>query len=231
LAALPPPIHHAVASAYATSLGTVFLVAAPIIGVAFVLSLFLPELPLRSTTKAPELDQVLGPSAAPTTRSSLEEISRALSVLARRENQAEIYRALASRAGVDVDPVQCWLLLRLRKWPGGSIEGLVKELNVSQVGVVALLEELATKELVELIGEPPAGPQSPDPRRYGLTAEGIDALAKLVSAREDGLKELVADWGEDDLVDVGDMVARLAADLCDNPRRGGPPPARTLANA
>ena len=48
---LPPPIRDAIVEAFARSLHTVFLVGVPIVLVAFVLSFFLPEVPLRRTVR------------------------------------------------------------------------------------------------------------------------------------------------------------------------------------
>ncbi|HVC14659.1 MAG TPA: MDR family MFS transporter [Acidimicrobiales bacterium] len=45
---LPAPVHHAIISAYSSTVGTVFLVAVPIMGVAFLLTWLLPEIRLRT---------------------------------------------------------------------------------------------------------------------------------------------------------------------------------------
>ena len=49
LKALPVPVHHGFVLAFSHSLHTVFLVAVPVVAVAFVFSLFLREVPLRET--------------------------------------------------------------------------------------------------------------------------------------------------------------------------------------
>ncbi len=48
---LPAGVHAAVTSAYASTVGTVFLVAVPIMGLAFVLTWFLPEIRLRTNVR------------------------------------------------------------------------------------------------------------------------------------------------------------------------------------
>jgi EmrB/QacA subfamily drug resistance transporter len=53
LAALPPAVHDGIASAVAHGLHTVFLVAAPIAGLALVVVLALREVPLRSAARPP----------------------------------------------------------------------------------------------------------------------------------------------------------------------------------
>ena len=51
LASLPPEIHRAAVEAFVRSLGTVFAYGVPIVAVAFVLSLVLPELTLRNSIR------------------------------------------------------------------------------------------------------------------------------------------------------------------------------------
>jgi hypothetical protein len=46
---LSPAVHHGVAAAYASTIGTVFLVAVPVAALAFLLTWFLPEVPMRNT--------------------------------------------------------------------------------------------------------------------------------------------------------------------------------------
>ncbi|HWC40241.1 MAG TPA: MDR family MFS transporter, partial [Acidimicrobiales bacterium] len=104
LAQLPPPVHHGFVDAYAASLQKVFLVAVPVAGVAFLLAWLLPELTLRTTTRAPDPADTLAPTAIPHARGSSDELARALSVLTAKENRAQIYRTLAERADVDLDP-------------------------------------------------------------------------------------------------------------------------------
>jgi EmrB/QacA subfamily drug resistance transporter len=65
--ALPPPVRDAIIEAFVRSLHVVFLVGVPIGAAAFVLSLFLPEKPLRRTVggeSAPLADEVIDPTAS-----------------------------------------------------------------------------------------------------------------------------------------------------------------------
>jgi len=109
---LPPAVQAEVIHAYALSLSTVFLVAVPIAALAFVLSWLLPEARLRTTTQATDVGQTF---AMPTARSSQQEIERALHVLTSRDSLDQLYRRLAARAGVDLDPRSTWLLFRLQE--------------------------------------------------------------------------------------------------------------------
>jgi hypothetical protein len=63
--ALPPPVRDAIIEAFVRSLHVVFLVGVPIAAAAFILSLFLPEKPLRRTVggeSAPLADEVIDPT-------------------------------------------------------------------------------------------------------------------------------------------------------------------------
>jgi EmrB/QacA subfamily drug resistance transporter len=51
LSHLPPALHDAITSAYSSTVGTVFLVAVPIMGFAFLLTWFLPEIRLRTAVR------------------------------------------------------------------------------------------------------------------------------------------------------------------------------------
>ncbi len=118
LAQLPPAVHQGFIAAYSASLQTVFLAAAPVAGVAFVFAWLLPELELRTTTRAPDPADTLAPTSIPSTRTSLDELARALSLLGGREDRAAIYRRLAERAHLDLAPPAVWLLV-----PDGTTPG------------------------------------------------------------------------------------------------------------
>ena len=77
-----------------------FLFATPVGALAFVLSLFLKEVPLRDTVRAVDRAQSTAPTAIPAARDSAQEMERALMTLFGRERRAETYRRLAEAAGV-----------------------------------------------------------------------------------------------------------------------------------
>jgi EmrB/QacA subfamily drug resistance transporter len=204
LKALPTSVRHVLVTGYAHSLQTVFLWAVPVAVLAFVLTWILPEVPLRKTTAVTDPADTLAPTAIPHTGSSRDEIARALSVLARRENREEIYRWLATEASLDITPAACWLLLRIDGHQGPSALELAEHLHVPVTAVSRLGDELAGKLLVEREGEE---------RRIVLGAPGRAALDRLSAARRKGLGELLGGWSPDEHDEVVQMVARLASDL------------------
>ncbi len=213
LAHLPGPIHHGIVLAYAASFQTVFLVAVPFALLAFGLTWLLPEVKLRKTTSAPDPADSLAPTSIPSTRSSGEEIARALSVLARRENQAQIYRWLADQAGLDVEPAACWLLFRLEQNTGKSLGELADSIRVPRERLIGLVDELTAQGLVAPHPSP-AGAEVPAAERgCTMTADGEAAVSRLAAARQRGLNEQLAGWSPDQHDEVGRLVAQLATDL------------------
>ena len=75
---LPATIRDGYIAGFAQALHTVFLYAAPLAALGFVLSLFLKEVPLRDTVRAVDRAHSTAPTAIPATRSSAQEMERAL---------------------------------------------------------------------------------------------------------------------------------------------------------
>jgi EmrB/QacA subfamily drug resistance transporter len=200
---LPAPVHAEFVHAYAQSLQTVFLVAVPIAAVAFVLTLFLPEVPLRTTAQATDVGHTF---AMPTARSSLAEIERALQVLACRDSAARIYQRLAVRAGVALDPTACWLLFRMDQQSPISRDTLAKHIGVPCERLASPLEHLIQDGLVtsDHQGDGQAG------GRLTLTAAGQEARNKLVAARRESLAELLDGWSPEQQEELAALLRRLA---------------------
>ena len=213
LKALPPVVRHVLVTGYAHSLQTVFLAAVPVALLAFVLTWILPEVPLRRTTEVTDPADTLAPTAIPHTSSSHDEIARALSVLARRENREEIYRWLANEAALDVSPASCWLLLRVDGHEDHNATQLADHLHVPAPAVTRLGDELSGRGLIELRSSAADGAEAP---RFFLTTTGRGALDRLGAARRRGLEELLGGWSPQQHDEVVQMVARLASDLMSN---------------
>lgn len=216
ITALPPELRPQVLHAYSTSITDVFLYAAPVVLVAFVVSWFLKEDKLRGSVTAPDNSQTL--ASNPVERSSYDECCRALSLLASREGRRAIYVNITAKAGLDLLPAASWLLLRIRR------HGTVEPARLAETTPVPLrvvteasrqVEErrLARREGLQLI----------------LTEEGVEAAAKLAKAREESLAELLGDWwGPDRPTDLVQLVEELTAELCgsDGERPHAPEPPR-----
>ncbi|MEU1001655.1 MDR family MFS transporter [Streptomyces tibetensis] len=206
IAALPPGLRPPALHAYAVSITDVFLYAAPVALLGFVLAWFLKEDRLRGSVTAPDASETL--ASNPVERSSYDEVCRALSVLGTRAGRREIYRKITARAGYDLLPATSWLLLRMRRY--GSVEP----------GVLADAMPLPLTVIME------AARQAEERRlavRRGvdmaLTDEGREVAGRLAQAREESLAELLGDWwGPDRPADLEQLVRELNAELCGSRR-------------
>ncbi|MFJ2301373.1 DHA2 family efflux MFS transporter permease subunit [Streptomyces sp. NPDC087787] len=202
IAALPAALRPAALHAYASAITDVFLYAAPVALLGFVLAWFLKEDRLRGSVTAPDVTETYATN--PVERSSYDEVCRALSVLGTREGRREIYREITARAGYDLDPATSWLVLRIKK------HGWVEP---------ALLAERSTLPLSAIIG----ATREVEERHLGerravdlvLTGAGLEAAERLAQAREESLAELLGDWwGPDRPTDLVQLVKELTGELC-----------------
>ncbi|WP_409057468.1 DHA2 family efflux MFS transporter permease subunit [Streptomyces sp. SYP-A7185] len=202
IAELPPTLRPDVIHAYASSITDVFLYAAPVALIAFVLAWFLREDKLRGSVTAPDPTQTL--ASNPVERSSYDEVARALSVLGTREGRREIYVRITERAGYDLLPAASWLLLRI------SRHGHVEPATLAERSAVPLSVITAASRQIE---------ERRLARRQGmglsLTDEGRAVVTKLAKAREESLAELLGDWwGPDRPTDLVQLVEELGAEMC-----------------
>ncbi|MEU8968829.1 MDR family MFS transporter [Streptomyces monashensis] len=206
IAALPPTLRTPALHAYASAITDVFLYAAPVALLGFLLAWFLKEDPLRGSVTAPDVSETL--AANPVERSSYDECCRALSVLGTREGRREIYEKITARAGYDLLPAASWLLLRIRRY--GSVEPCV----LAEHGPVPLEVLLAAARQVE---------ERRLARREGLdlylTDTGRQVADRLAAAREESLAELLGDWWQPDRsTDLTELVKELTGELCGSAR-------------
>jgi EmrB/QacA subfamily drug resistance transporter len=206
IAALPPALRPAALHAFSVSITDVFLYAAPVALLGFVLAWFLKEDTLRGSVTAPDVTETLATN--PVQRSSYDEVCRALSVLGTRDGQREIYRKIAARAGYDLLPAASWLLLRMRKY--GSVEpGVLAGRCAVPLSVILDAERqveerrLALREGLDL----------------SLTDEGREVADRLARAREESLAELLGDWwGPGRPTDLDRLVKELTDQMCGSQR-------------
>jgi EmrB/QacA subfamily drug resistance transporter len=202
LAALPAALRPPAVQAYASSITDVFLYAAPVALLGFVLAWFLKEDRLRGSVTAPDLTETL--ASNPVERSSHDEVCRALSVLGTREGRREIYVKITERAGYDLLPGASWLLLRIKKF--GRVEPAVLTEH-STVPLTVIME--AARQLEERHLALRAG------LGLVLTQQGREVAERLARTREESLAELLGDWwGPDRPTDLVELVKELNEELC-----------------
>ena len=197
---LPAVLRDPFRIAITDALTTVFLVAAGIAVLAFLLTWLLPEVPLKTTAGAPDPGDGLHPARDD---DALREIERALSRLARREERWQLYERLAERAGLELAPPELWLLARLGERTPLTEDQLGEQLPVDPVQIAAALEQLERRSLVEQDG---GGP-------IELTKTGREDYERLVTARCDGLRDLLNGWDPDEHPQLRELIDKLGRDL------------------
>ena len=191
IASLPAPIKDAFRSAYVDALHPVFLTGAAFAVLAFVLTWFIPEVPLRKTVKAQ------GPSdtaAAPLHGSSMAELEAQAASLAGRERRHLIYERLADASGVELAPREMWLLFRIFEQVAGVVESFQLDPQ---------LDTLRDKGLVD--------------GGCALTPHGEAALERLRVARRGRVEALLSDWEPERHDEILEIVRRLTQSLAEEP--------------
>ncbi|MFB6672361.1 DHA2 family efflux MFS transporter permease subunit [Streptomyces sp. NPDC056390] len=199
---LPPALRGPVLHAFASSITDVFLYAAPVALVAFVMAWFLREDKLRGSVTAPDATETL--ASNPVQRSSHDEVARALSVLGTREGRREIYEKITERAGYDLLPASSWLLLRIKRYGWAEPSALAEHSAVPLPVIIAATRQVEGRRLATRVG-----------LDLVLTDEGREVAARLSASREESLAELLGDWwGPDRPTDLSKLVEELNAELC-----------------
>jgi DNA-binding MarR family transcriptional regulator len=191
----------------AHTIQTMFLIGVPIAFVAFLLSWTLPELTLRKSIRTSEPGEQLG---TPAPRTSLEEVRLQLERAANRENRAELYGRLATRAGLDLQPRLVWLLYRLADRPESTLEEVCSQLKVDPDRLHEGVDLLVAEGMVERAGRESGVGGGPT---LVLTADGHEAIEKLTIARRQSLTEVLEGWDPEDHPEVIEMVRDLARAL------------------
>jgi EmrB/QacA subfamily drug resistance transporter len=202
---LPPVYHHLYIQSFTNALGTVFEVAAGIAAVAFLLSWVLPQLSLRdSVTASTGIGETF---AVPKHTDSLAELSRALTVLVGREGRRRLVAQMAARAGVDLGPAECWVLVRQHFDPHADLQELSSEWGIPSEVARSALASLDERGLL-VHGED--GGISPTP-------EGEEMVARLVAERRASLARLLDGWAPEQHAELAGFLTRLAHELSREP--------------
>jgi EmrB/QacA subfamily drug resistance transporter len=194
---LPAAARDAYISAFTNALHVVFLVATGVVVLAFVLSWFIEERPLRATVAT---SAGVGESfAAPGDTDSLREISRGLMRLAGRERTLEVLEGVAARAGVGLSPAAAWLVMRAGSPDAPEDVVQLRRLpRVDPAGFDAALAELRRDGYVA---------------DGSVTQEGREARTHLVTAGVGCLRDLVDDWTPGREPELDPLLGRLAEEL------------------
>jgi EmrB/QacA subfamily drug resistance transporter len=204
---LSPALRDIYIHAFTVALGTIFMAAAGVALLGFLLMFFMPEHPLRQTVAAASSIELGEAFAMPEDPESEGLVLRGLATLADRDVQREHIEQITSRAGVDLAPLAASLLVRIERYPETDVESLGKERGAGPEEVRIAVADLRSRGLIQEIqsdGRPP---------RWGLSPTGCDTLNKLVAARRAHLAELFSDWGPSRREELAAVLRRLADEL------------------
>jgi EmrB/QacA subfamily drug resistance transporter len=196
VAQLPAAARGAYQQAYVQALHPVFLVAAGVAAVGFLLSLRLRERPLRATAEASQgLERTL---AVPCNADSLAEIDRSLSMLVGRERRRSFNVHVAERAGVDLSSGAVWALSRFATLGIPATRELARAMGVDEVRVAEVQGELVQCGLLD---------------DDELTPAGVASADQILSARREELHVLLSDHGDQREPEVTGLLERMAVEL------------------
>jgi EmrB/QacA subfamily drug resistance transporter len=193
---LPAPLRDAIRHAFSLALHPVFLWAIPVATVAFVLSWFLREVPLR-TTSSVGIGEGLG--AAPSARSSVDEVERSLVRLGGEDIRRRGYERLTALAGLDLPAGSSWILTRLAKQGPVRSEELARQARVTLDYGRHFVDRLVEEGMVVR-----------SDGTLALTDAGQAAAERLFAARREGLRELLADWSPEEYAELGELLTKLS---------------------
>jgi MFS family permease len=191
---LPDAVRAPYLDAFAAALQPVFFVAAGAGVLAFALTWFLQEIPLRQTAAAEELGES---SASAPGGGSLRELQHSLSSLASKEKRWETYEQFAASAGIDLTPPELWLLARI-----GEQEPFDEEVLEHGSGAGILRRALGGLRDRALV--------TGDDGRLRLTAAGAEIRGRAHAERCSRLDELLNGWAPEQHDQIRRMVDELA---------------------
>ena len=191
---------------YAISLQTVYLVAAAIAIIAFLLSLFLREVPLRTSTRTSQQGEAAGP---PTFRTSAEEIEGMVTRLSSRENVWERYGRAIEKSGIDISVPAAYGLFRLHHAGPVTLDEICRR---NKFKPDEIRPKLAAMEQAGRIHTDSDG-------MIRLTPQGKEIVDKLSEARLALLNEKLDGWSPEQHADLVAMLKELADNSMDAPGR------------
>jgi EmrB/QacA subfamily drug resistance transporter len=209
LKALPKTTAQPFLHEYAHSLQTVFIVAIPICALAFLLSLFLREVPLRTTTRGSGASEA---ATAPTQRTSIDELERALTRLSSRENVKQRYASTIAKSGIDISVPEAYGLFRLCQHGPTRIEDIPARLKMSMAEVRPHLDRLIQSGRARIDGE---GPNA----TVVMTEAGEAAVEALSAARRAIMAEQLDGWSPEKHGELLAMLRQLADSTLDQEDR------------
>jgi hypothetical protein len=203
----PPAQIAPIVDAYAAALHVVFLAAVPVALAAFVLALFLKQVPLRDSSRAGASD-VGGGFGMPDSADSSIQLQSAIARLIRSQ-RPENPAALREASGSELDTANGWCVgqvhVRERLDRDTSLAAIAQRVRVP--GPVLWPAFAATRKAGYLTGTE---------ERLIVTPLGRAELEKLLAAVHAWLAAELADWGAADDTQLATALTALARRLVDD---------------
>jgi hypothetical protein len=198
---LPGAIRGTYIDSFTDSLDLVFIVAAGVMAVAFLLSWMLEERPLRKTVETAGVGEAF---AVPREPDAMRELLRELSVLAGRGRSRRFLERAAAGAGLDLSPMECWLLDRAGE--GRKIDAgyLAETRRLEPADVEFGLVGLRDRDLLD---------------GSALTATGRETLERFLDGAHAELERLVDDWSPEERPELEPVLGRFSRELAGEPPR------------
>jgi DNA-binding MarR family transcriptional regulator len=194
---------------YAYALHYVFLYAIPLCVLAFVLALFLKEVPLRSTTRGSGASEA---ATAPTQRTSIDELERALTKLSSRQNVHERYATTIAKSGIDINVSEAYGLFRLKQFGATRVEDIPRRLDMPMAEIRPHLDALVTSGRAAIQGTAPN-------QTLVMTEAGEAAVDALCAARRAILSDQLDGWAPERHAELLTMLRQLADSTLDQEDR------------
>ena len=204
IATLTEPLRSTYLALFVESLHPVFLTAALLALLAFLLSFAIKEVPLRTSIEKKPLSD---PFQMPRDATSLEELERIVTRVTARENRWRVYQNSAARLNIPLEPDEFWLLARIGERTGQTEKAelakwLIGDPQHSQIFARLAAAGMACKTSAIT---------------FELTPKGRAAYDRLVRQREEDLRHMLADWDRNELPDVRDMMRELSKSFASTP--------------
>jgi hypothetical protein len=200
VAKLPADAHDAFIAAFTDALDLVFLVAACVVACAFLLTWLLEERPLRTTVATAGMHEAF---ATPEHADSVRTVARELSRVVGREGAVDFVRRTTSRSGLDISPLESWVLVRTATDRTLDVPAVAETSQLEEERVRDACRTLHRRGLLTDAGE----------TGTGLTEDGAAAVDALADARRGALVELAAEWEPDAHPELAEFIERLSEDL------------------
>jgi EmrB/QacA subfamily drug resistance transporter len=204
IATLSEPLRSTYLELFVRSLHPVFLTAALLAFVAFLLSFAIEEVPLRTSIKPKPMSD---PFQMPRDATSLEELKRIVARVTARENRWRVYQRSAERLNIPLEPDEFWLLARIGEREDQAEKADLAKRLAGDPHRSRIFERLASAGMARKTS---AG-------SIELTEQGSAAYDRLLRQREEDLKKMLADWDRNEHPDVRAMMRELAKSFASSP--------------